>query len=301
MDSIDLIQTFREVARLGSFSAAARAMDVSVASVSKCVVQLEQRFGVRLFHRTTRKVSLTDAGELLYERSGPLLEMIDLTKDELQARATVPMGRLSVSLPPLLMQTPLLKLIGRFLSQHPKVSMHLLATERQVNLVDEGIDVALRVGALPDGNVIARRLIKLPRVLAATPAYWRAHGRPQHPRDLLEHRTLVASPMNERPRWQFVEAGKPFELLLQPHVEATEATPLIELALQDLGVLCLTRAALAGQLASGALETVLDDFMPDDTWLHALYAQRRHNSAALRALLAFLEEQSQRYLAGATA
>ena len=291
MDSLDLIQTFREVARRGSFSATARAMDMSPANVSKYVAALEARFGVRLFNRTTRKVSLTDAGQLLYERSGPVLELVQLTESELMERATKPGGKLTVSAPHGLMQTLMPALLGRFLTRHPAVSLQLQITNRFVDLAEEAVDVALRIGPIPDANLIVKRILRVDLAVVATPAYWQAHGRPLHPRDLASHRTLTASPEGGSPAWRFVENGRPLPVPLLPHVGATDSAPLLPLALHDLGVAYLPRAAMAAALDSGALVSVLEEFVPQDVWLFAAYAQRRHNSAALAALLAFLDEE----------
>jgi DNA-binding transcriptional LysR family regulator len=291
MDSLDLIQTFREVARRGSFSAAARALDMSPASVSKYVAELESRFGVRLFHRTTRKVSLTDAGQLLYERSGPMLELVQMTTSELQERATRPSGRLTVTAPHALAHAGLSTLLGHFLSRYPEVSLNLHLSNQLPDMAEDGVDLALRVGPIPDQNVIVRRLAQLDRVVVASPAYWGAHGTPQHPRDLAAHRTLNVNRAGEPARWSFVERGKSLEVALQPYVDVNDVGPLTTLALLDLGVAYLARPSVQHLLDSGALVSALDDFVPHDFWVFAAYMQRRHNSAALMALLAHLESE----------
>ena len=295
MDSLDLIQTFREVARRGSFSATARAQGVSPASVSKSIVQLETRFGLRLFNRTTRKVSLTDAGQLLFERSGALLELIDLTQGELHERATHPSGRLQLTAPHGLMQTDLPALLGQFMLQYPEVTLDLHVTDRVLNLVEEGIDLAFRVGPIDDANQIVRRLVPIEFVVVAAPAYWRAHGKPSHPNELLTHAQLAHHLFGEAPRWHFSVQGKPLELPLQPRFAATSQTPLVTLALQGVGVLWGSRRALAPHFERGELEPALEAFSPTDIWLHAVYTQRRHNSAALRALLAHLDGFAQTF------
>lgn len=295
MDSLDLIQTFREVARRGSFSATARAQGVSPASVSKSIVQLETRFGLRLFNRTTRKVSLTDAGQLLFERSGALLELIDLTQGELHERATRPSGRLQLTAPHGLMQTDLPALLGQFMLQYPEVTLDLHVTDRVLNLVEEGIDLAFRVGPIDDANQIVRRLVPIEFVVVAAPAYWRAHGKPSHPNELLTHAQLAHHLFGEAPRWHFSVQGKPLELPLQPRFAATSQTPLVTLALQGVGVLWGSRRALAPHFERGELEPALEAFSPTDIWLHAVYTQRRHNSAALRALLAHLDGFAQTF------
>ncbi|MGB3068954.1 MAG: LysR family transcriptional regulator [Ottowia sp.] len=296
MDSLDLLQTFREVARRGSFSAAARALDMSPANASKYVAALEKRFGVRLFNRTTRKVSLTDAGHLLYQRSGPVLELVQMTTGELQDRAHKPSGRLTVTAPHPLMQTQFPTMLSRFLVLHPAVSLNLQVTNRVVDLAEEGVDLALRVGPIPDANLIVRRFTCIERVVVATPAYWAEHGEPQHPRELSAHRTLAALQSGEAPHWPFIDGGKRFELPLQPYIETTSVAPLVTFAMHDLGVIYVARVSVAAHLASGALKSVLEDFIPQDVWLHAAYAQRRQNSAALTALVEYLEKETPKQL-----
>lgn len=296
MDSLDLIQIFREVARRSSFSATARALGVSPSSVSKSIARLEERFGLRLFHRTTRQVTLTDAGELLFERSGALLELVDLTQGELHERATRPSGLLTLSAPRTLMQTDLPLMLGDFLREHTQVNMHLLVTDRTVNLVEEGIDMALRVGPIPDANVIVKRLLPIDFVAAATPEYWRRHGKPQHPEELHSHAQIAYRPYDEAPRWQFNDGGKPLELALQPLFSVTDHAPLGAMAEQGLGVIWVARRAIASALAEGRLESALENFSPTDIWLHAAYTERRHSSAALRALLAHLDAFSVAFL-----
>lgn len=291
MDSLDLIQTFREVAQRGSFSAAARALDMSPANVSKYVAQLEARFGVRLFHRTTRKVSLTDAGELLFERSAALLELIDLTEGELHERATKPSGRLSITAPHGLMHAQLPALIGQFMLQHPAVTINLHVTNHLVDLAAEGVDLALRIGQITDANLIVRRLVPIDYVVAASPDYWRAHGKPEHPRELSGHKQLAYALPGDVPRWYFEIDGQTREIHLQPIFCATDPAPLQQLAAQGLGVIWVPRLAVRQLVESGALEPALQSYSVQGVWVYAAYAQRRHNSAALRALLEHLESQ----------
>ena len=244
---------------------------------------------MRLFNRTTRKVSLTDAGHLLYDRSGPVLELVQMTASELQDRATRPSGRLTVTAPPGLAQMGLSALLGRYLKRYPDVSLTLNLTNRELDLVEDGVDLALRVGPIPDQNVIVRRLLKLDRVVVASPAYWHAHGVPQHPRDLATHRVLNINRAGEPVRWPFIERGKPFELPLQAQVDINDAQPLVTLALMDLGVVYLARPIVQRHIDEGRLVPALDGFVPQDYWVFAVYMQRRHNSAALMTLLELME------------
>jgi len=289
MDTLELIRTFREVAQRGSFSAAARTLDLSRPNVSKYVAELETRVGVRLLNRTTRNVSLTDAGSLLLERSTPLMEMIDLTRAELQGRALVPSGRLRLTAPHGLAQTGLPGLLGEFMREYPAVTLSLHLDNRVTDMVDEGIDIALRVGRIGDDNLIVRKLQAVPFVVAASPGYWAERGLPAHPDDLAGHDALTYSVLGPNPEWRFEVGGEPLSVPVNSRMDASDAAPLVSVALQGLGMVWLPRLLLQPHIDSGALQPVLQDFSPRDVWLYAAYVQRRHNSAALKALLAFLE------------
>jgi DNA-binding transcriptional LysR family regulator len=289
MDTLELIRTFREVAQRGSFSAAARTLDLSRPNVSKYVAELETRVGVRLLNRTTRNVSLTDAGSLLLERSTPLMEMIDLTRAELQGRALVPSGRLRLTAPHGLAQTGLPGLLGEFMREYPAVTLSLHLDNRVTDMVDEGIDIALRVGRIGDDNLIVRKLQAVPFVVAASPGYWAERGLPGHPDELAGHVALTYSVLGPNPEWRFEVGGEPLSVPVSSRMDASDAAPLVSVALQGLGMVWLPRLLLQPHIDSGALQPVLQDFSPRDVWLYAAYVQRRHNSAALKALLAFLE------------
>lgn len=289
MDTLDLIRTFREVAEHGSFSRAATARAMSKANVSKYVAELERRLAVRLFHRSTRSVTLTDAGLLLLERSAPLVEMIDLTRDELLQRAQLPSGRLRVTAPHALGALELPTLLANFMSEHPLVNISLDVNNRVVDLVDEGVDVALRVGRIPDSNLIVRKLRPVTLVVCAAPSYWESRGRPTHPESLSDHDALTYSLPGPVPEWRFVIDGELVAIPLQSRMDASDAQPLVHMALAGLGVICIPDMLVQAHLDSGALQVVLHDYQPKDHWLYAAYTQRRHNSAALKAFVAHLE------------
>ncbi|MBG9388741.1 LysR family transcriptional regulator [Caenimonas aquaedulcis] len=289
MDTLELIRTFREVASRGSFSMAAQALDVSKANVSKYVAELETRLGARLLNRSTRTVSLTDAGRLLMERSAPLVEMIELTRQEFQHRSKLPSGRLRLTAPQGLGHNELPPLLIEFMAQYPDVTVSLDLSNQVIDMVGEGIDIALRVGRVDNGNLIVRKLQQLEFVVCASPAYWERRGVPAHPEDLADHEALTFSVRDAGHEWRFEVDGEPCIVPVRSRMNATDPMPLVGFALQGLGVLCVPRSVVAPHLESGALRGVLQGFLPRDVWLYAAYAQRRHNSAALKALLAFLE------------
>jgi len=289
MDSLDLIKTFREVARQGNFSRAAATLDMSKATASKYVAELESRFGVRLLNRSTRSVSLTDAGALLLERSIPMLEMVELTQAELQERASQPAGRLRVSAPHGLAQGGLPDLLAQFMGYYPDVRISLYLSTAVVDMADEGIDVALRLGPIENENLIVRRLVQIGLVVCASPGYWKKHGLPGRPEDLSRHVALTRSGLGPNPHWLFQENGKPIDVPVKSRMDSTDGGPLVQVALHGLGVVYQPDLLVRGHIENGELQPVLQDFVRKDVWLYAAYLQRRHNSAALRALLDFLE------------
>lgn len=274
-----------------NFASAARVLDMSPASVSKYVAELESHYQLRLFNRTTRSVSLTDAGQLLFERSSSLVDLFDTTEGEMLGRATHPSGRLNLTAPHALMQTMVVPLLGKFMAQHPDVSLHLKITNRVIDMADCGIDLALRVGRIGDSSLIVRRLLPIQMVVAAAPDYWRQNGQPEHPRELLNHRTLAVTPVGEPAHWHFSVDGKLIDLPLQPILTATDSTPLILLARSGFGVVRGARMLLRDWTARGALEPLFGEYAPRDVWLYAAYMQRHHQSAALNELLGFLESE----------
>jgi len=289
MDSLDLIRTFREVASHGSFSRAATKLDMSKATVSKYVAELETRFGVRLLNRSTRSVSLTDAGALLLERSKPVMEMVELTQAELQEHASRPTGRLRISAPHGMGQGNLPKLLAQFMGHYPEVSLSLHLSNRTVDMADEAIDLALRLGPIEDDNLIVRKLTPVKLVVCASPRYWKQHGMPTHPADLSKHETLTHSKLGPHPHWRFEVDGKPLDVPVKSRMDSTEGAPLIQVAILGFGVLYLPGLLVQPHIDHGELVPVLQEFVRNDMWLSAAYLQRRHNSAALRALLDFLQ------------
>jgi len=291
MDSLELIKTFREVAQQGNFSRAAARLSMSKATVSKYIAELETRFGVRLLNRSTRSVSLTDAGALLLERSTPMLELVELTQSELQERAVQPAGRVRIAAPPGMGQGALPELLGQFMGYYPDVDISLHLTSRSVDLAEEGIDIALRLGPIVDQNLIVRRLVPIKLVVCASPRYWRRNGMPQSPIDLSRHVALTNAADGSNPQWRFEEEGRAVDVSVKSRMDSTDSGALVQVALQGFGVIYLPALVVQSHIDHGELEPVLQTYVRKDMWLYAAYLQRRHNSAALRALLSFLEER----------
>jgi len=289
MDGLDLIKTFREVAFRRSFSRAAMSLGMSKATVSRYVAELEERSGVRLLNRSTRSLSLTDAGEVLLERSAKLVEMAETTLNDLQAHGMHPRGRLRMSAPHGLIAGWLSDVIASFIKLYPDVYVSLVFTNGPVDLIEEGIDIHLTGGRIDDMNLIVRRLVQFDMVVCATPSYWAQRGMPRVPDDLGRHDVLSYAPLPTA-HLPFLADGKPVEVPVHSRMEANDAVALIELALRGVGVAYVPEPLAQSHLERGALVPVLREYMPRDHWLYAAYAQRRHNSAAMRAMLDFLEQ-----------
>jgi len=289
MDGLDLIKTFREVAFRRSFSRAAISLGMSKATVSRYVAELEERSGVRLLNRSTRSLSLTDAGQVLLDRSAELVNMAEATLNDLQAHASSPRGRLRMSAPHGLIAGWLSDVIAEFIQLYPDVYVSLVFTNSEIDLIEEGIDIHLTGGRIDDMNLIVRRLVPFDMVVCASPAYWARRGIPRVPEDLARHDVLSysAKPTTHLP---FETDGKTVDVPVHSRLEANDAIALIELALRGAGVAYVPEPLAQSHLERGALVPVLREHMPHDHWLYAAYSQRRHNSAAMRTMLDFLEE-----------
>ena len=288
MDSIDLIRTFQEVATYGSFTRAAARLDMSKTTVSKYVAELEKRFGIRLLNRSTRSVSLTDAGALLLQRSAPVMELLQLTHAELSAHASRPTGRLRISAPHGMSQGTFPSLLAQFMGYYPEVTISLHLSNRAIDMAEEAIDVALILGPLANENLIVRKLRHVSMVVCASPAYWEKNGAPELPADLSSHVALTNSRLGQHPVWRFEADGTPIDVPVASRMDASEGGPLIEASLRGLGVLYVPAITVQAHLDSGELVAVLHPYARSDVWLSAAYLQRRHNSAALKAFLDFL-------------
>lgn len=294
MDSFELLRTFREIATRRSFSSASKVLNISRASASKQVLHLEKKFGVRLLNRSTRAVSLTEAGLLLLERSEPLLAHLDMTAEQLATRAGRPSGRLQVVSPHGLGRSPLPAMLGEFVNTYPDVHVSLRLSNRDVDLVAEGADVAIRIGRIRDENVIVRRIRPMTLTLCASPRYWDRRGMPTTPSDIRQHDVLSCSPPGSAPHLQFQSDGELYAIPVRSRMDANDAGALVNAALGDLGVVCVPTVMVWRYLQTSALVAVLQQHLPTDLWLHAAYTQRRHNSAAIRSFLDFMEDRIQR-------
>jgi DNA-binding transcriptional LysR family regulator len=281
MDRIDGVAVFAEVAERGSFAQAARRLHRSPAAVTRAVAELEARLGVRLLNRTTRAVSLTEAGERFL--SGARRVLADLAEIEQAAagQGHAARGELRVTAPIVFGRRHVLPLVTDFLAQYPEVSVRLALLDRPVDLVEEGLDVAIRIGALADTSAIATRIGAVRRLVVAAPAYLKRHGRPNLPADLAAH-DVIAFVGIEGERWRF--AGG-VETPIKPRLIVNTAEAAIDAARAGFGVTRVLSYQAADALAEKSLLRLLREHEAPETPIHVLYPGGRHPPPKLRAFL----------------
>jgi DNA-binding transcriptional LysR family regulator len=289
MQNLTDIAIFVKVVELASFTAAADALGMSQPVVSKAVTRLEEKLGARLLNRTTRRLSLTEAGSELYGRSVRALAEIENAELEVARFQTEPRGLLRVSAP---MSFSILQLgpeLQSFLTRFPGVTLELHLDDRQVDLVEEGFDVAVRIGRLQDSNLIARKIAPCRQVLCASPAYLAQRGEPERPEDLLEHSCILYSLVSAPREWRLVGAdGELHTVPINGSMQSNNGLVNRAAALAGGGIVLLPTFYLAEQLRSGALKPVLCKFKPQELAVYAVYPERRNLMPKVRSFVDFL-------------
>ncbi len=279
------IRAFVQVFDAGGFSAAARQHGRSKALLSKYVTDLEDYLGVRLMNRTTRKLSLTEAGEAYYREASQLLQQLDDLDASILDQTAAPRGLLRVSAARNFGEIILAPAIFAFLADHPEVTLDLRLEDRFVDLVDEGIDVALRISAAQDSSLIARRICDMQHSAVASPVYLDAHGVPKTPDALRNHACIVDTNLQGQANWRFTENGQTVSIHVNGPVRVNSPLSARDAALAGLGIAVLP-GYLANQLVKeGRLVRILGDYMQQGSSLQAVYPHRRHLAGKVRALI----------------
>ena len=279
------IRAFVQVFDAGGFSAAARQHGRSKALLSKYVTDLEDYLGVRLMNRTTRKLSLTEAGEAYYREASQLLQQLDDLDASISDQTAAPRGLLRVSAPRNLGEQTLAPAIFEFLTKFPEVSVDLRLEDRYVDLVDEGIDLALRISTMTDSSLIARKIADMRIVIAAAPALLRRLGAPATPEALRNLPSIVDTNLQGQANWRFVDAGRTLSVHVAGPVRVNSPLAARTAAEMGLGFAALPSYLAEPEIAAGRLAAVLERFVPDGQTLQAVYPHRRHLAAKVRALI----------------
>ncbi len=282
------MQVFTEVATSGSFTATADKLEMSRAMVTRYVAELEQWLGARLLQRTTRSVTLTDAGETCLRRSQQMLALMENVEEETStATGGALRGQLRLTCSTSFAYAHLAAVLSDFLALHPQLKIDLNISEGALNLVDARIDLAIRISAEPDPMLIARPLAQCDSLLVASPAYLARHGTPQLPQDLAQHRCLSHANFGKSV-WRFARGAESAQVSVVSPFSANEATTLMKAAMAGGGVAMLPTYLVNPGVAAGALRVVLPEWKVPALTIYALYPSRRNLSPSVRALLDYL-------------
>lgn len=291
MDRTDAMALFVATIDAGSLSGAARNFGISLSTVSRHLTALEERLGTRLVVRTTRALALTEEGRNYYERAKRLLAEIDDLETSLTTDATSPSGQLTVSAPTLFGRVYILPILSDFIVQHPKINLDVLLLDRPVNLVEDGVDIAIRISDLDDSSLIVRRLGNLRWVISAAPEYLDNRGTPIKPADLADHDCLLFNQESKAPFWPMLVDGKPQQVKIPARVNSNTLDGVIATALAGAGLVFAPAWSVAEHVAEGRLKVVMRDSELPPRPINAVFTHNRLLSGKVRALLDCLVDE----------
>jgi DNA-binding transcriptional LysR family regulator len=289
MDRFREMEVFAAVVDAGSFVGAADALDSSKAAMSRLVSDLEARLGVRLLHRTTRRLSLTDEGRTFHARCKSLLSEVDEAEAEISARTGEARGTLRINVPVTFGANHLAPLWPAFMAKHPALILDVTTNDRLVDLVDEGYDMAVRIGSeLAASSLISRKLATSQMILCASPRYLRKHGTPRHPSELASHSTIAYSLFSLGLQWPFEGPDGEIRMPIEPRMRTNSADSCRAAALADLGLILQPSFLIAEDLRAGTLVEVMPDFRSLELGVFAVYPTRQHMTPKVRLLIDYL-------------
>jgi DNA-binding transcriptional LysR family regulator len=290
MDLSSELSFFYTLAKSGSLTATARELNLTPPAVSKRLAQLEARLGVRLLNRTTRRVSLTEEGELYYREAARILSDIQQLEQTVTSRRAVPRGLVRVNATFGFGHRCLAPVISKFVRQYPEVRVQLQLTDKPINLADEGYDIGIRLGRLEDASLIARRIASNRQLLVAAPGYLERHGTPKHPNELAKHDCLVIRENDAYGVWKFANKSESVTVRVSGTLASNNGEVVRNWALEGHGIVLRSEWDLADHLQRGKLVEVLPQWRGPDADIHAVFPQRLHLSAKVRVLIDFLVE-----------
>ncbi|MES2899296.1 MAG: LysR family transcriptional regulator [Pseudomonadota bacterium] len=292
MNKLQAMEVFVQVVDAGGFSRAAENMQLPKATVSTLVQGLEQALTVKLLHRTTRQVSVTSDGAAYYERCLRILADVREAEEALSTNRASPSGRLRVDVSTGIANDIIIPALPGFFERYPDIRLDLGCSDRPVDLIEEGVDCAIRGGALPDSALIARRVGVLNFVVAAAPGYLAKHGRPGHPNDLLNHRCInyFSSKTGKTFDWDFERDGEIIKLPVPACLAVNDSVAMKTAGLHGLGLMLMSSFHAEPLVAAGQLEVVLHDWMSETLPINVVYPQNRHLSAKVRVFVEWVAD-----------
>jgi len=291
MDLVSAMRTYRQVVDSASFTAAAQLLGLSKAAVSKQISDLEAHLGAALLHRTTRRLNVTEAGQLYYERCQRLLDDLDLAEAEMRNLQTEPTGRLRISAPGNFGEAVLGPIICELQKRYPKITLQVELSNRFVDLLEEGFDAAIRIRTtLPDSSLIARRLAPVDRIAVAAPSYLKRHGTPKQPAELAQHNCLIYTLSTAPHDWTFNTPSGQQTVRVNGNIQSNNSQLLLEPLRAGSGIALLPAFFVGPDIVSGKLRRILEDFPIDRHDLYVVYPHNRHQSPKVRVLVDLLVE-----------
>ncbi len=284
MDRLDILKTFVAVAERASFAKAARSLRISPAAATRAIAALEEELGVLVFRRTTRSVGLTEEGGAFLERCRPALAELEDAARSVRGESAEPRGTLVMTAPVVFGRMHVRPLVTKLLRLHPKLNVHLLLTDRMCRLVEEGIDLALRIADLPDSALRAVRVGEVRRVLVASPAYLAKRGTPKTVAGLHDHDLIAFDRFTQNGEWRFAGAGRP-AIRFEPRLLTDSIDAAIDAALDGLGIVRVLTYQVMHHVGAGRLVLVLDDLAPLPVPVSLLYQANRQRSPNVRAMV----------------
>lgn len=291
MDRFHEMQVFLAVAEEEGFAAAARRLNTSPPSVTRAIAAMEARIGTQLLARTTRSLHLTEAGQRYLEDCRRILAELDEAEEAAAGSYSIPCGHLTVTAPVLFGELYVAPVLGEYLDRFPLVNINALLVDRVVNMVDEGVDVAVRIGHLHEPGQQAIKVGEVRRVVCAAPAYLAQQGRPRHPSQLREAKLAASSSSQLLSEWTFVEGGQPLAVSVEPRLVVTANNAAINLARVGWGITRVLSYQVAAAVAAGELEIVLEDFEPAALPIQVVFQKSPRVPAKILTFVDFLSHR----------
>ena len=291
MDLLIPMKAFVRVVEAGSFTAVASEQNTTQPTISRQIAALEEHLGARLLTRTTRALTLTDDGRAFYEHALRALEAVGEAENAVGRRQAKPTGTLRLAVPVVLGRLHIVPRLAGFLGRYPDVSVDLTMSDGFVDLVEQGIDLAIRVGEITDESLVARRIGIVRRLTVASPAYLKSNGTPRAPADLRHHNCIVYTRLTTGNRWHFESADGPLSVTVSGRYRVDNSEAVREGVLTGLGIAVIPAFAFSNEITEGALKVLLKSYEPKPLPLNAVYASRRYVPPRVRAMIDFLAHE----------
>jgi len=290
MDKLHLMTVFVAVAEEESFAGGARRLSMSPPAITRAIAALEARLRVKLLDRTTRYVRVTEAGQRYLDDARRIIAEVEEADDAVVGINAEPKGQLTITAPVLFGSMFVTPLMVRYLARYPEMKISALFLDRVVNLIEEGVDVGIRIGPLPDSSIKSLKVGSIRRVLCASPGYLETYGVPKHPKELALRQTIAANIVNTSVEWKFLEKNNPLSVRTKPRLVVTSYDAAIEAAKSGFGIARLMSYQIAPHLAAGDLKIILNKFELDPVPIHIVHREDRHKSARVRTFVDMMSE-----------